>query len=45
VKQGLTDAERRILDGEVEELLGRGVYQNGAEDENGWFRWDTLSDA
>ncbi len=45
VKQGLTDAERRILDGELEELLGRSVFQSGANDEQGWFRWDSLSDA
>lgn len=44
VKQGLTYSERRMLDEEIEELLGRSDYQSGAKDENGWFRWDTLSD-
>jgi hypothetical protein len=41
-KSGLSDLERRILDGEIEELLGKSVYQVGREDREGWFRWDTL---
>lgn len=42
VKDGLSESERQILDREIEELLGRCVYQIGRDDQKGWFRWDTL---
>lgn len=42
VKEGLDEATRKLLDGEVEELLGRDTYTTGRNDEKGWFRWDTL---
>ena len=43
-KKGLTEDDKRNLYEEMELLLGKAVYKIGAEEAEGWFLHDELSD-